>query len=60
MKAYEVQREAGVDITEDDVHNGIKIGLVEVVYEWSRGMSFKNITGLTDVLEGIFKITTIH
>lgn len=29
-----------------------RFGLVEVVYEWARGMSFKNITGLTDVLEG--------
>ena len=25
---------------------------MEVVYEWARGMSFKNITDLTDVLEG--------
>ncbi|KAK3937586.1 NUC185 domain-containing protein [Diplogelasinospora grovesii] len=32
--------------------NGLKFGLVEVVYEWARGMSFKNITDLTDVLEG--------
>lgn len=29
-----------------------RFGLMEVVYEWARGMSFKNITGLTDVLEG--------
>ncbi|PHH51697.1 Antiviral helicase SKI2 [Ceratocystis fimbriata CBS 114723] len=29
-----------------------RFGLVEVVYEWARGMSFKNITNLTDVLEG--------
>lgn len=29
-----------------------RFGLVEVVYEWARGMSFKNITDLTDVLEG--------
>ncbi|KLU90442.1 hypothetical protein MAPG_10296, partial [Magnaporthiopsis poae ATCC 64411] len=29
-----------------------RFGLVEVVYEWARGMSFKNITGLTTVLEG--------
>lgn len=25
---------------------------MEVVYEWARGMSFRNIMGLTDVLEG--------
>ncbi|KAG6296213.1 hypothetical protein E4U46_002883 [Claviceps purpurea] len=29
-----------------------RFGLMEVVYEWARGMSFKNITGLTDILEG--------
>ncbi|KAM3084467.1 Antiviral helicase ski2 [Clarireedia jacksonii] len=29
-----------------------RFGLMEVVYEWARGMSFKNITELTDVLEG--------
>lgn len=29
-----------------------RFGLVEVVYEWARGMSFRAITELTDVLEG--------
>lgn len=29
-----------------------RFGLMEVVHEWARGMSFKNITNLTDVLEG--------
>lgn len=29
-----------------------RFGLMEVVHEWARGMSFKNITALTDVLEG--------
>ncbi|KAK9472165.1 NUC185 domain-containing protein [Dipodascopsis tothii] len=27
-------------------------GLMEVVYEWAKGMPFNNITNLTDVLEG--------
>ncbi|KAF2016267.1 antiviral helicase [Aaosphaeria arxii CBS 175.79] len=27
-------------------------GMVEVVYEWARGMSFNRITDLTDVMEG--------
>jgi antiviral helicase SKI2 len=26
--------------------------MVEVVYEWARGMSFNRITDLTDVMEG--------
>lgn len=29
-----------------------RFGLMEVVYEWARGMSFRNIMALTDVLEG--------
>lgn len=29
-----------------------RFGLMEVVYEWARGMSFQRITDLTDVLEG--------
>lgn len=29
-----------------------RFGLLEVVYEWARGMSFRNIIDLTDVLEG--------
>jgi len=29
-----------------------RFGLMEVVYEWARGMSFNRITDLTDVLEG--------
>lgn len=29
-----------------------RFGLMEVVYEWARGMSFSKITDLTDVLEG--------
>lgn len=37
---------------EDEFAARPKFGLVEVVYEWARGMSFKNITDLTDVLEG--------
>jgi antiviral helicase SKI2 len=36
----------------NDFANHRRFGLMEVVYEWARGMSFKNITNLTDVLEG--------
>ncbi|RMD40697.1 hypothetical protein DV735_g4452, partial [Chaetothyriales sp. CBS 134920] len=36
-----------------------RFGLVEVVYEWARGESFKNIMGLTDVMEGtIVRVVT--
>lgn len=30
-----------------------RFGLIEVVYEWARGMSFQSISELTDVQEGI-------
>ncbi|BGP47048.1 Antiviral helicase ski2 [Rhodotorula kratochvilovae] len=39
----------------DEGFNGsgeLKFGLMEVVYEWARGMSFQQITQLTDVQEG--------
>lgn len=32
--------------------SGARFGMVEVVYEWARGMSFNRITDLTDVMEG--------
>ncbi|KAK5063099.1 hypothetical protein LTR84_005175 [Exophiala bonariae] len=36
-----------------------RFALIEVVYEWARGMSFKNITDLTDVMEGtIVRVVT--
>ncbi|KAJ1324268.1 antiviral helicase SKI2 [Microdochium nivale] len=43
-----------IQSTEDsnDFVSRPRFGLMEVVYEWARGMSFKNITDLTDVLEG--------
>lgn len=36
----------------DDFREKYKPGLVEVVYEWARGMPFSEITNLTDVPEG--------
>ena len=36
----------------NDFASSRRFGLVEVVYEWARGMSFNKITELTDVLEG--------
>ncbi|KAI8903183.1 NUC185 domain-containing protein [Gorgonomyces haynaldii] len=55
IKAQEIaliQRECGLDIVVQDYINSLKLGLVEVVYEWARGLEFKKITDLTDVLEG--------
>ncbi|WWC64395.1 uncharacterized protein I303_107005 [Kwoniella dejecticola CBS 10117] len=36
----------------DQFDEKYKVGLVEVVYEWARGMPFNQITELTDVPEG--------
>ncbi|KAI6047978.1 ATP-dependent RNA helicase [Pisolithus marmoratus] len=36
----------------EEFKSGLKIGLVEVVYEWAKGMPFDQIMALTDVPEG--------
>ncbi|KAL7621649.1 Antiviral helicase ski2 [Parahypoxylon ruwenzoriense] len=54
-KVNMVQTERQVIQSADDSNDFVsrpRFGLMEVVYEWARGMSFKNITDLTDVLEG--------
>ncbi|KAI0903882.1 DSHCT domain-containing protein [Ustulina deusta] len=54
-KVNTVQTERQVIQSADDSNDFVsrpRFGLMEVVYEWARGMSFKNITDLTDVLEG--------
>jgi len=46
-----MQKECGMKESEyvDQFH----FGLVQVVYEWARGMPFAQITQLTDVQEGV-------
>ncbi len=41
-----------MSLTEEEFVESFNFGLVQVVYEWSRGMPFKEITELTDVSEG--------
>lgn len=36
-----------------DYVDSFNFGLVEVVYEWARGLPFADITKLTDVQEGV-------
>jgi antiviral helicase SKI2 len=50
----EVQERHQVILQEEgnDFETRPRFGLMEVVYEWARGMSFNRITDLTDVLEG--------
>ncbi|KAI9745085.1 MAG: hypothetical protein M1818_001363 [Claussenomyces sp. TS43310] len=54
-KVNHIQTLHQVILSADDSNDFVsrpRFGLMEVVYEWARGMSFKNITDLTDVLEG--------
>ncbi|KAF7302620.1 ATP-dependent RNA helicase [Mycena chlorophos] len=63
--ALEAGREAIIAISErvgriqdahkvatEDFRSNLKFGLVEVVYEWAKGVPFEQITALTDVAEG--------
>ncbi|KAL8790464.1 MAG: hypothetical protein Q9213_000616 [Squamulea squamosa] len=54
-KVNAIQIQQQVILSSDDSNDFVsrpRFGLVEVVYEWARGMSFNRITDLTDVLEG--------
>ncbi|XP_064407997.1 superkiller complex protein 2 isoform X2 [Latimeria chalumnae] len=48
-----LQRECGLRESVEDYVDQFKFGLVEVVYEWARGLPFADIAKLTDVQEGI-------
>lgn len=53
VNAFQTQHQ--VILSSDDSNDFVskpRFGLVEVVYEWARGMSFNLITDLTDILEG--------
>ncbi len=52
IKIAQIQRACGIDILAEEAVGNLNFGLVEVVYEWARGLPFKYITDLTDVLEG--------
>ena len=54
-KVNSIQVEHQVILSSNDANDFVsrpRFGLMEVVYEWARGMSFNRITDLTDVLEG--------
>ncbi|XP_057289644.1 SKI2 subunit of superkiller complex protein-like [Hydractinia symbiolongicarpus] len=46
------QKQCGLDVTVEECVGELHFGLVEVIYEWARGMSFKEVMNLTDVSEG--------
>lgn len=54
-KVNQIQTHYQVILSSDDSNDFVsrpKFGMVEVVYEWAKGMSFNRITDLTDVMEG--------
>jgi len=52
-KVGQVQVDCGLLQPVGDYVESFNFGLVEVVYEWARGMPFADITKLTDVQEGV-------
>lgn len=53
LKMAEVQQAHGLESATAPGTSVLRFGLTEVVYEWARGMTFKQITELTDVQEGM-------
>ncbi|KAG0338050.1 hypothetical protein BG004_007384, partial [Podila humilis] len=51
LKMAEVQQAHGLESAPAPGTSQLRFGLTEVVYEWARGMTFKQITELTDVQE---------
>ena len=47
-----LQSECGLSTSVEEFKKQYNFGLVEVVFEWARGMPFSEITNLTDVQEG--------
>ncbi|XP_048756340.2 SKI2 subunit of superkiller complex protein-like isoform X2 [Ostrea edulis] len=52
QKISSLQRQCGMNLV-GDYEDEFKFGLMEVVFEWARGLPFDKITDLTDVQEGI-------
>ncbi|KAJ2719757.1 Antiviral helicase ski2 [Coemansia sp. Benny D115] len=48
-----IQAAYGLPISVEEYQREFRFGLMEVAYEWARGMSFVNIAALTDTQEGI-------
>ncbi|KAF9362084.1 hypothetical protein BGX26_004169 [Mortierella sp. AD094] len=59
LKMALVQKAHGLESATAPGTSALRFGLTEVVYEWARGMTFKQITDLTDVQEGSI-VRTIH
>lgn len=52
VNSVQIKHQIVINAENDDFEHRPRFGLMEVVYEWAKGMSFNQITDLTDVLEG--------
>ncbi|KAJ1984889.1 Antiviral helicase ski2 [Dimargaris verticillata] len=61
-KVAAIQEACGIiDVREEEaVESTLRFGLMEVVYEWARGLTFNEITELTDVQEGTIVRTIVR
>ncbi|KAJ2313968.1 Antiviral helicase ski2, partial [Coemansia sp. RSA 2704] len=48
-----IQAAYGLPVSIEEYQREFRFGLMEVAYEWARGLSFLNITALTEAQEGI-------
>ncbi|KYQ89338.1 DEAD/DEAH box helicase [Tieghemostelium lacteum] len=51
QRVFQLEDKLGLEVSEDKL-NILNFGLMEVCYEWARGMPFNDICQLTNVLEG--------
>ncbi|EGG13921.1 DEAD/DEAH box helicase [Cavenderia fasciculata] len=51
-KLCQLEIDHGLQVTLEEKEKILKFGLMEVTYEWARGMPFNDICKLTNVLEG--------
>lgn len=60
LRVSDIQKEFNLDYINKDTNVALNIGLIEVVYEWANGKSFKEITNITDCLEGTIVRTIVR
>ncbi|KAI9504694.1 NUC185 domain-containing protein [Coemansia spiralis] len=48
-----IQAALGLQVSVEEYQREFRFGLMEAAYEWARGLSFLNITALTETQEGI-------
>ena len=55
MLLFRVSKEAKIELEEDEYVERFKPFMMDVVHEWTKGASFKDIIKMTDMFEVILK-----